>query len=67
MKHKPLLLTALLLAPLAALHASALVNLRCEYQGNPLAKDTVRARSSWILYMTCDIATYLKSGKKKTE
>ncbi len=34
-----LTLAALLLAPLAALNAAEVANLRCEYRENPLGKD----------------------------
>jgi len=53
MKHRNiptvLILTALLLAPLAALHAANLTNLRCEYQENPLGIDSPKPRLSWII------------------
>ena len=42
-------LTALLLAPLAALHAADVTNLRCEYRENPLGIDVLKPRMSWIL------------------
>jgi len=37
---------ALLLAPLAALHAAAVANLRCEYRENPLGIDVAKPRLS---------------------
>ncbi|MGL5019262.1 MAG: hypothetical protein ACRDBP_14090 [Luteolibacter sp.] len=38
-KIKSLILTALFLAPLAALHAAEVANLRCEYRENSLGID----------------------------
>ena len=38
---------ALLLAPLAALHAADVANLRCEYLSNPLGIDVAKPRLSW--------------------
>jgi alpha-L-rhamnosidase len=38
---------ALLLAPLAALHAAEVANLRCEYRNNPLGIDVPKPRLSW--------------------
>jgi hypothetical protein len=35
---------ALLLAPLASLHAAEVANLRCEYRENPLGIDVVKPR-----------------------
>jgi alpha-L-rhamnosidase len=40
---------ALLLAPLAALHAAGLTNLRCEYRENPLGIDVAKPRLSWVI------------------
>ena len=48
-KLTSLTLAALLLAPLAALHAAAVANLRCEYRENPLGVDTPRPRLSWVI------------------
>ena len=42
-------LTVLLLAPWAALHATDVVNLRCEYRENPFGIDVVKPRLSWIV------------------
>ena len=42
-------LTILLLMPLAALQASAPVNLRCEFRVNPLGIDASRPRLSWVI------------------
>ena len=39
---------ALLLAPLAALHAAEVKNLRCEYLENPLGIDVAKPRLSWV-------------------
>jgi alpha-L-rhamnosidase len=49
MKITPSLLTALLLAPLAALHAVEVRELRCEYRENPLGVDAAKPRLSWII------------------
>jgi hypothetical protein len=53
MQHKFALLTALLLSPLASLHARFAVPvptaLRCEYLENPLGIDIPRPRLSWRL------------------
>ena len=46
--HTGLILAALLLAPLAALQAADVVNLRCEYRENPLGIDSPKPRLSWI-------------------
>jgi len=40
---------ALLVAPLAALHAADLTNLRCEYRANPLGIDVPQPRLSWVM------------------
>ena len=40
---------ALLLAPLASLHAAEVANLRCEYRENPLGIDVVKPRLSWLI------------------
>ena len=40
---------ALLLAPLASLHAADVTNLRCEYRGNPLGIDVAKPRLSWMI------------------
>ena len=37
------------LAPLAAMHAAEVVNLRCEYRENPLGIDVVKPRLSWVI------------------
>ena len=42
-------LTALLLAPLAALSAADVTNLRCEYLADPLGIDVVMPRLSWVI------------------
>ena len=43
---KPIL-TALLLTPLAALHAGTVENLRCEYMNDPLGIDSAEPRLGW--------------------
>jgi hypothetical protein len=48
-KNAFLTLAALLLAPLAALQATELTNLRCEYRENPLGIDVEKPRLSWKL------------------
>ena len=48
-QHLLLTLTTLLLAPLAALHAAEVTNLRCEYRNNPLGIDVARPRLSWVI------------------
>ena len=40
---------ALLLAPLASLHAAGLTHLRCEYRENPLGIDVAKPRLSWVI------------------
>ncbi|MCX6878131.1 MAG: hypothetical protein NTW21_30605 [Verrucomicrobia bacterium] len=42
-------LAALLLAPLASLHAIDVANLRCEYLNNPLGIDVAKPCLSWVL------------------
>jgi alpha-L-rhamnosidase len=49
---KSLTLIALLLAPLAVLHATDVANLRCEYRENPLGIDLPKPRLSWIIEST---------------
>ncbi|MCX6873131.1 MAG: family 78 glycoside hydrolase catalytic domain [Verrucomicrobia bacterium] len=49
MKTTLLSLTALLLAPLAALHAADVRGLRCEYRDNPLGIDVEKPRLSWVM------------------
>ena len=53
MKHRNSLasftLAVLLLAPLGALHAAEVTNLRCEYRENPLGIDVEKPRLSWKL------------------
>ncbi len=49
MKYTLTLLAALLLAPLASLHATDLTNLRCEYRIDPLGIDVARPRLSWMI------------------
>ena len=49
MKHTLKLLTALLLAPLAALHAAEPSSLKTEFLENPLGLDTAKPRFSWIV------------------
>jgi len=48
-KFRFFILAALLLAPLAALHAAEVVNLRCEYQNNPLGIDVEKPQLSWVI------------------
>jgi alpha-L-rhamnosidase len=48
MKRTRALLAALLLAPLAALPAADVTNLRCEYLNNPLGIDVLKPRLSWV-------------------
>ena len=40
---------ALLLAPLAVLHAAEIRDLRCEYRDNPLGIDVAKPRLSWVI------------------
>jgi alpha-L-rhamnosidase len=49
MKINMILLTALLLAPLMALEAADVTNLRCEYLVNPMGIDVVKPRLSWVM------------------
>jgi len=49
MKPTFTLLTALLLGPLATLHAIAPASLKTEFLENPLAVDTAKPRFSWIV------------------
>ena len=51
-KLTSVVLTALLLAPLAALYAADVTNLRCEYLNNPLGIDVARPRLSWVIEST---------------
>ena len=44
-----LTLAVLLLMPLAALQATGLANLRCEFRVNPLGIDVPRPRLSWVI------------------
>jgi len=48
-KLKSFIFAALLLAPLAALHADEVANLRCEYLENPLGIDVPKPRLSWVI------------------
>jgi len=48
-KLTTLTLAALLFLPLAALHAAAVTNLRCEYRENPLGIDVEKPRLSWVI------------------
>ena len=43
------LLIAMLLAPLAALHAADIRGLRCEHRDNPLGIDVAKPRLSWVI------------------
>jgi alpha-L-rhamnosidase len=47
-----LIFAALLLAPLAALHAAEVQNLRCEYLENPLGIDVAKPRLSWKIVIS---------------
>ena len=49
MKHIHALLTVLMLASLAALHAAEIRDLRCEYRNNPLGIDVAKPRLSWVI------------------
>jgi alpha-L-rhamnosidase len=42
-------LAALLLAPLAILHAAEIRDLRCEYRNSPLGIDVAKPRFSWVI------------------
>ena len=42
-------LIALLLSPIAGLHAAEVSNLRCEYLSAPLGIDVVKPRLSWVM------------------
>jgi alpha-L-rhamnosidase len=44
-----LALAALLLSPLATLHATGLAKLRCEYLANPHGIDATQRRLSWVI------------------
>ncbi len=44
-----IILTVLLLAPLAALHAASVASLRCEYLNKSVGIDVTRPRLSWNL------------------
>ena len=46
---KSFIFAALLWAPLAAIHADDVANLRCEYLENPLGIDVVKPRLSWVI------------------
>ncbi len=49
--HHPIitLLAALLLVPLASLHAFNVANPRCEYLADPLGIDVAKPRLSWVI------------------
>jgi alpha-L-rhamnosidase len=49
MKRALTLITALLLAPLASLHAADVANLHCEYLAEPLGIDVAKPRLSWVI------------------
>ena len=49
MKPAHLILSALLLPPLAALHAADVATLRCEYRENPLGIDAEKPCLSWVI------------------
>jgi len=57
MKLTSFALAALLLAPLAPLHAANVANLRCEYLKEPLGIDFAEPRLSWVV----------EGGDQKTE
>lgn len=48
-KKTPLCLLLPLLAPLAALHATGVTDLRCEYRTDPLGIDVVQSQLSWVI------------------
>jgi len=59
-----LLFAALLFLPLAALHAAAVTNLRCEYHENPLGIDVEKPRLSWVVEESSQIPEV--RGQKQT-
>ena len=67
MKHRStltvLILTVLLLAPLASLHATGVANLRCEYLDNPFGIDVAKPRLSWVI---ADSKSEIPRGLKQT-
>ena len=65
-KLTSLALTALLLAPMASLHAAEVVNLRCEYRENPLGIDVTKPRLSWVLAAPQSEISNLKSQIKRS-
>jgi len=56
-KLTSIILAALLLAPVAFLHAAEVANLRCEYLKDPLGIDVPKPRLSWVM----------EDGGQKTE
>jgi len=48
-KFHTVFIAALLLSPLAGLHAAEVSNLRCEYLSAPLGIDVVKPRLSWVM------------------
>jgi alpha-L-rhamnosidase len=48
-KFRFFILAAWLFAPLSALHAAEVVNLRCEYLKDPLGIDVAKPRLSWVI------------------
>ena len=62
-----LTLAALLLAPLAALHAAEVANLRCEYLKDPLGIDVAKPRLSWKLETSAFAMPTADKGNLKLE
>jgi hypothetical protein len=61
------LLTVLLLAPWAALYATDVVNLPCEYREKPFGIDVVKPRLSWIVEGQSDKGTGYRGTDKGCE
>ena len=59
MKTLFLTIAALLLAPILALHAAEVENLRCMYLNDPLGVDVAKPRLSWVIQND-------KRGQKQT-
>lgn len=66
-RHISIFFAAILLAPLAALHAAVVVNLRCEYLDNPLGVDVAKPQLSWEIVISDQLSVISKQrGVKQT-
>jgi len=60
------ILAAMLLSPLASLHATDLTNLRCEYREDPLGIDVTKPRLSWVIEARSQNAEGALANPEKT-